>query len=265
LNVNESSSNLKINCNKNTNISTDWVFNPYTNINSIGSFNLAAENKFAMEDLCTNIPQTDAIDWYFGQPADYYNNGPQCIPNYRKFPKNQAITGITPIPQITPKLGGINSCTDSTACHISRWTPDLNSNYSGSIIYFPPSPPPNKDFNDIHIKEEENRILNGIPLIHDNPRSTVISGKNAEISQPRKNGTNQIFPNPVSLQNPKLSFSNISISNILIKIYNLNGQEIEYDVINLNTIQLKNISQGVYIVKIIYDNCINSIRLTVVD
>lgn len=265
LNVNESSSNLIINCNKNTNISTDWVFNPYTNINSIGSNSLAAENKFAMEDLCTNIPQTDAIDWYFGQPADYYNNGPQCIPNYRKFPKNQAITGITPIPQITTKFGGINSCTDSTACDISRWTPDLNLNYSGSIIYFPPSPPPNKDFNDIHIKEEENRILNGIPLIHDNPMSTVISGKNAEISQPRKNGTNQIFPNPVSLQNPKLSFSNISISNVLMKIYNLNGQEIEYNVINLNTIQIKNISQGVYIVKIINDNCIHSIRLTVVD
>jgi hypothetical protein len=210
LNVNDSCSNLKINCNVNTNVSTDWYFNPYTNITAIGTQNLEAGNKFAIEDLCSNTPQTDSVDWYYGETISYFNSGANCIGNFRIFPKNQVISGIAPTTQIIPMNGGYNSCLDSNVCHISRWTPDLNSNYSGSIIYLPPFPSPNKGYNGNHIKEEESRILRKIPLIHDYPITTFASGKNEEISRSQNIETNQIFPNPISIQNPKLSFSNIS-------------------------------------------------------
>jgi hypothetical protein len=88
---------------------------------------------------------------------------------------------------------------------------------------------------------------------------------NTERSELQKNGTYQIYPNPVSLENPKLIFSNISISDNILKVYNLSGQEIDFKYIDKNTIQLNNISKGVYIVKIINSNHTYSIKFTVID
>lgn len=261
LKVSESSSNLKIECNTNTNISTDWVFNPFTNITQIGTNNLAAGNSFAKESFCPAL--NDVPDWYHEELIQYYYNG-NCedFPTKLPVPKNFPIPGVTfpnPIGTI------INNCPVSSSCHISRWTPELNTSYSGSIIFFPPVPPSNDNLNENHIIEEQNRILNGIPLIDNNSFTPVIWDMNTERSELQKNGTYQIYPNPVSLENPKLIFSNISISDNILKVYNLSGQEIDFKYIDKNTIQLNNISKGVYIVKIINSNHTYSIKFTVID
>jgi len=261
LNVNESSSNLKINCNKNTNVSTDWVFNPFTNITQIGTTNLAAGNSFAKESFCPAL--NDVPDWYHAELIQYYYNG-----NCADFPAKLPVPKNFPVPGVTfPNPIGVilNNCPDSSSCHISRWTPELNTSYSGSIIFFPPVPPPNDNLNENHINEEQNRILNGIPLIDNNSFIPVISDMNTERSALQKNRTYQIYPNPVSLENPKLNFSNILISDNILKVYNLSGQEIDFKYIDENTIQLNNISKGVYIVKIINSNHTYSIKFAIID
>jgi hypothetical protein len=72
-------------------------------------------------------------------------------------------------------------------------------------------------------------------------------------------------PNPVSIADPKLVFSNILTSDCLIKVFNLSGMEMEYQYIDTNTIKLNNISQGVYIIKIIKPNGAYSIKFAVID
>jgi hypothetical protein len=261
LKVSESSSNLKIECNSNTNISTDWVFNPFTNITQIGTTNLAAGNSFAKESFCPAL--NDVPDWYHAELIQYYYNG-----NCANFPAKLPMPKNFPVPGVTfPNPIGVNSnnCPDSSSCHVSRWTPELNTSYSGSVIFFPPVPPPNDNLNENQINEEKNRILHGIPLIDNNSSIPVISDINSERSAIQKNETYQIYPNPVSLENPRLSFSNFLISDNRVKVHNLSGQDIDFEFIDVNTIQLHNISKGVYIIKIINSNHTYSIKFVVID
>ncbi len=261
LKVSESSSNLKIECNSNTNISTDWVFNPFTNITQIGTTNLAAGNSFAKESFCPAL--NDVPDWYHAELIQYYYNG-----NCANFPAKLPMPKNFPVPGVTfPNPIGVNSnnCPDSSSCHVSRWTPELNTSYSGSVIFFPPVPPPNDNLNENQINEEKNRILHGIPLIDNNSSIPVISDMNSERSAIQKNETYQIYPNPVSLENPRLSFSNFLISDNRVKVHNLSGQDIDFEFIDVNTIQLNNISKGVYIIKIINSNHTYSIKFVVID
>jgi hypothetical protein len=261
LKVSESSSNLKIECNSNTNISTDWVFNPFTNITQIGTTNLAAGNSFAKESFCPAL--NDVPDWYHAELIQYYYNG-----NCANFPAKLPMPKNFPVPGVTfPNPIGVNSnnCPDSSSCHVSRWTPELNTSYSGSVIFFPPVPPPNDNLNENQINEEKNRILHGIPLIDNNSSIPVISDMNSERSAIQKNETYQIYPNPVSLENPRLSFSNFLISDNRVKVHNLSGQDIDFEFIDVNTIQLHNISKGVYIIKIINSNHTYSIKFVVID
>ena len=102
-------------------------------------------------------------------------------------------------------------------------------------------------------------------MIDNNSFIPEISDMNTERSALQKNGTYQIYPNPVSLENPKLSFSNILFSDNILKVYNLSGQEIDFKYIDVNTIQLNNISKGVYIVKIINSNHTYSIKFAVIE
>jgi hypothetical protein len=259
LKVSESSSNLKIECNRNFNVSTDWVFNPYTNILEIGSTNYSAGNLFSKEGPCVTSP-TDAIDWYLGETINYWNDGSCTIPQ-RATPNIQSIPGFPPIsPNVFP-ISKLNACKDSISCNVSRWTSELSVLFSGSIAYFPPIPPPNKDINDQLIKGEQNRISNGIPLIDDNSFIPINSDNNGGKLEFHQNGTYQIYPNPVSLENPTLSFSNILISDVSIKIYNSRGQEIKFENIDKHSILLKNVSQGFYIAKIFINDQTFSTKL----
>ncbi len=262
LKVGESSSNLKIECNTNTNISTDWVFNPFTNVVQIGTPNMSAGNSFAKESICPALH--DIPDWYHEELIQYYYSG-NCtdIPSKLPKPKNFLIPGVT-IPQPN-KIVLDNNCIDSSSCHISRWTPELNTSYNGSVIYFPPVPPPKDNFNENHILEEKNRILNRIPMIDNNLFIPGISDLNLTRSEFPNNETCEIHPNPVSIADPKLVFSNILTSDCLIKVFNLSGMEMEYQYIDTNTIKLNNISQGVYIIKIIKPNGAYSIKFAVID
>jgi hypothetical protein len=76
-----------------------------------------------------------------------------------------------------------------------------------------------------------------------------------------QNGTYQIYPNPVSLENPTLSFSNILIPDVSINIYNSRGQEIKFENIDNHSILLKNVSQGFYIAKILINDQTFSTKL----
>ncbi|MFM2229449.1 MAG: Secretion system C-terminal sorting domain [Bacteroidota bacterium] len=259
LKVSESSSNLKIECNTNTNISTDWVFNPFTNITQIGTTNVAAGNLFSKEGPCVTSP-SDAIDWYVGELINYWDDGRCTIPQRAK-PHFQSIPGFPPIsPNVFPS-NKLNACKDSISCHVSRWTSELSVLFSGSIAYFPPIPPPNKDINDQLIKGEQNRISNGIPLIDDNSFIPINSDNNGGTLEFYQNGTYQIYPNPVSLENPTLSFSNILIPDVSINIYNSRGQEIKFENIDNHSILLKNVSQGFYIAKILINDQTFSTKL----
>jgi hypothetical protein len=240
-------------------VSTDWVFNPFTNIIQIGTNNLVAGNLFAKEDPCMLAP-TDAIDWYVGEPINYWHDGSCTIPQ-RAMPRFQSIPGGPPILPNPILINKTNSCQDSISCHISRWTSELSVLFSGNTVYYPPVPPPNKDINDQLLKDEQNRILNGTPLIDNNSFIPVISDMNTERSEIKKNGPYQIYPNPVSLENPKLSFLNIQIEDVTIKIYNSSGQEINFEKIDKNSILLKNISQGFYFAKIFMYNQTFSTKL----
>jgi hypothetical protein len=264
LKVSESSSNLKIECNTNTNISTDWVFNPFTNISSIGSGQFTAGNSFSKEDPCV-YPPTDAIDWYYGENINYYTKN-YCTTSNRHWPTFQDISGILPPKKINPSSAtNDNACLDSSSCHISRWTPELNTSYSGSILFLPPVPPPNDSLNETHIGEEQNRVLHGIPLIDNNIFKPEISDINTEISGFQHIDMPLFYPNPVSLENPKLIFSNISISEYSLKIFNLSGQEIDFKHIDASSIRLNHISKGVYIVQIIKDSSVYSIKFAVIE
>lgn len=263
LKVSESSSNLKIECNTNTNISTDWVFNPFTNITQIGTPNVAAGNLFSKEGPCVTSP-TDAIDWYYGENIKYYTKN-NCTASNRQWPTFQDISGILPPKKINPTSAPYdNACLDSSSCHISRWTSELNTSYSGSILYLPPVPPPNDNLNETHIWEEQNRVLNEIPLIDNNLFKPAISDMSTETSGFQNIETPLLYPNPVSIENPKLIFSNISNSDYSLRIFNLSGQEIDYKKIDVSTIRLNNISKGVYIVKIIKENSVFSIKFSVI-
>ena len=262
LKVSESSSNLKIECNRNFNVSTDWVFNPYTNITNIGSRNSPAGNMFAKEDLCNSSPPIDAADWYVGENINYWYDLSCTIPQ-RTSPKIQTILGsgsVIPIQRFWD-----NSCRDSSPCHISRWMPELSTAYSGSIIYFPPLPPPNQDFNNNHIKEERNRISNGMPLINNNPFIPLTSDGNSAKSLFMQNESITIHPNPISLANPTFNLSKIIEDSDILKFYNLSGQEIDFKYLENKTIQLKNISKGVYVMIIINNNQSSSSKLIVTD
>ncbi len=262
LKVSESSSNLKIECNSNFNVSTDWVFNPYTNITNIGSNNSPAGNMFAKEDLCNSSPSIDAADWYVGENINYWYYTSCTIPQ-RTRPKIQPILGSGSI--IPKQLFGDNSCRDSSPCHISRWMPELSTAYSGSINYFPPLPPPNQDFNNNHIKEERNRISNGMPLINNNPFIPLTSDVNSAKSLFMQNESLTIHPNPISLANPTFNLSKIIEDSDILKFYNLSGQEIDFKYLENKTIQLKNISKGVYMMIIINNNQSSSSKLIVTD
>lgn len=262
LKVSESSSNLKIECNSNFNVSTDWVFNPYTNITNIGSNNSPAGNMFAKEDLCNSSPSIDAADWYVGENINYWYYISCTIPQ-RTRPKIQPILGSGSI--IPKQLFGDNSCPDSSPCHISRWMPELSTAYSGSINYFPPLPPPNQDFNNNHIKEERNRISNGMPLINNNPFIPLTSDVNSAKSLFMQNESLTIHPNPISLANPTFNLSKIIEDSDILKFYNLSGQEIDFKYLENKTIQLKNISKGVYMMIIINNNQSSSSKLIVTD
>ncbi len=262
LKVNEASSNLKINCNTNTNVSTDWSFNPYTNITCIGSSSLEAGNKFAMEDLCTNNPQTDAYDWYFGESITYYSVN-SCVGNYRHFPKAQQIAGISPPPQISPGITLDNNCLDSSSCHISRWTNDLSTNFGGSVVYFPPIPPPNSNYNERNFNDEYNRVIYGFPLIDSNPGTTLNPEIKKRNSEAKYNAEVKLYPNPISTEFPILSFTNISLPLDGLKIYNMGGQELEFKQVDEHSVELKNVSEGIYVARIFSNNQTFSIKFIV--
>jgi hypothetical protein len=240
------------------------VFNPFTNISSIGSGQFTAGNSFSKEDPCV-YPPTDAIDWYYGENINYYTKN-YCTTSNRHWPTFQDISGILPPKKINPSSAtNDNACLDSSSCHISRWTPELNTSYSGSILFLPPVPPPNDSLNETHIGEEQNRVLHGIPLIDNNIFKPEISDINTEISGFQHIDMPLFYPNPVSLENPKLIFSNISISEYSLKIFNLSGQEIDIKHIDASSIRLNHISKGVYIVQIIKDSSVYSIKFAVIE
>jgi hypothetical protein len=263
LKVNEASSNLKINCNTNTNVSTDWSFNPYTNITSIGSPILEAGNKFAMEDLCANNPQTDAIDWYFGESMTYFTIN-SCMGNYRHFPKALPISTVIPAPNINKNtLSNPNSCPDSSSCHISRWTSDLSTSFGGSVVYFPPVPPLNSNYKEENFKDEYNRVFYGFPLIDNNPGITLNPQINESNSESIFNETFKIFPNPISSELPRLSFTNISVPLDRLKIYKTSGQEVDFWQVDDHTVELRNVTAGIYVARIFSNNHSFSVKFIV--
>ncbi len=266
LKVNDSCSNLKMNCNDNTNVSTDWYFNPNTNITTIGTQNLEAGNKFAKEDLCTNSPPTDSIDWYLGETMSYYyfNN---CDNIHREKPNYQIISGLVPIPIINLYFltNEKNQCPDSNECHISRWTDELSFDFGGSIPYFPPIPPPNRNYNNALFEQEHNRIEKNSPLL-DKYTITLLEGeKMIDISESPNQKHIQLFPNPITLDNPCLNFKNIDISANKLKIFSINGSEIDFEILDKNRIRLKNISQGLYYARISSNNQSFNLKFIISD
>jgi hypothetical protein len=261
LKVNDSCSNLKINCNTNTNVSTDWYFNPNTNITSIGSQKLAAGNKFATEVICPSV--NDAIDWHHGEIIEYWYDN-ICIIPFRGKPTYQIISGIFPIPPDKRlQSNEYNNCPDSSSCHISRWTNEVSTEFGGSIIYLPPVPPPNQNFNKENFKDEHNRMILGIPLIENNTAISLMSGKLKSESEAKIANNVKLYPNPVSLELPSLKFTNISLFTDNLKIYNVQGQEMEFVTIDEHTIELKNVTEGIYMARIFSNNQSFSIKFLV--
>ena len=261
LKVNEASSNLKINCNTNTNVSTDWSFNPYTNITSIGSSNLAAGNLFAKEGLCPAF--NDMPDWYHQEIIQYYYFG-NCsdIPNELPIPKNFPVGSLT-FPN--PISVNQNQCLDSSSCHISRWTNGLSSDFGGSVVYFPPVPPPNSNYNEENFKAEYNRVIYGFPLINNNPGIALNPEINESNSESIFNAIVNLFPNPISPEFPRLSFTNISLSFDRLSIYNIGGQEVEFKQVDEHTVELINVSEGMYVARIFSNNQTFSIKFIVAN
>ncbi len=263
--VNEASSNLKINCNTNTNVSTDWSFNRYTNITSIGSINLAAGNKFATQAICPSL--NDAIDWYLGESMSYYY-GEDCFStpiNIREDPKYYMDNGVFPVPVYSKFKVTANACPDSSSCHISRWTNDLSTSFGGSVVYFPPTPPPNSNYNEEDFQDEHNRIFYGFPLIDNNLGIAINPQVSESNSEAKYNAEVKLYPNPISRELPILSFTNISLQLDRLKIYNFKGQEVEFKQVDEHTIELRNVSEGVYLARIFSRNQTFSIKFIVTN
>ena len=258
LNVNESCSNLKINCNKDKKISTDWVFNPYVNISSIGSQNLSSGNEFTKENICNPNP-TDNDDITFTSPftyfGDLYCNDLQNIRNKPNFFNNNTYY----------KDANLNSCQDSNICSISKWNPELKTDFDGSKAILPPIAPPNEKVNFIKFSEELNRIKNNQPLTNSINLNTVKNSSSA-ISN-KQNTLNQIsiYPNPISIQSPLLNIKNMLNTNSQIEIYNLNSQKIKFDTLANNSIFIRNATQGIYFAHITTDNQSVCIKFVIID
>lgn len=264
LSVFDASSNLKINCNTNTNVSTDWYFNPYTNITAIGSQSMESGNQFAKESLCPAL--NDAPDWYFGENIYYYYYN-SCSTITRSKPLEQAISGIFPFPVVTPRPltdpVNRNSCPDSSSCHISRWTKEMAIAYSGSFVILPPLPPPNKEMDNSRFLEEQDRIEKEIPLKSPKALEHYLDGSPEQSSNHPKNFNIQLFPNPISTEIPYLSISNFEITNATLKVFNIKGQEILFDCIDNHKIRLNNIREGFYFARVNLNNDVISLKFII--
>ena len=262
LSVFEASSNLKINCNTNTNVSTDWYFNQSTNITEIGSQNMESGNKFAKESPCPAL--NDAKDWYFGENIDYYLFTSVCGSNTRSKPLEQAISGIFPLPIVTRTFpNNMNLCPDSSSCHISRWTKEMAIAYSGSFVILPPLPPPNKEMDNSKFLEEQDRIEKEIPLKSPKALEHYLDGSPEQSINHPKNSNVQLFPNPISTENPYLSISNFEITNASLKVFNIKGQEIPFECIDNHKIRLNNIREGLYFARVNLNNDVISLKFII--
>jgi hypothetical protein len=262
LSVFEASSNLKINCNTNTNVSTDWYFNQSTNITEIGSQNMESGNKFAKESPCPAL--NDAKDWYFGENIDYYLFTSVCGSNTRSKPLEQAISGIFPLPIVTRTFpNNMNLCPDSSSCHISRWTKEMAIAYSGSFVILPPLPPPNKEMDNSKFLEEQDRIEKEIPLKSPKALEHYLGGSPEQSINHPKNSNVQLFPNPISTENPYLSISNFEITNASLKVFNIKGQEIPFECIDNHKIRLNKIREGLYFARVNLNNDVISLKFII--
>lgn len=73
----------------------------------------------------------------------------------------------------------------------------------------------------------------------------------------------KLYPNLISREFPILSFTHISLPLVGLKIYNIGGQEVEFKQVDDHTIELKNISEGVYLARINSENQSFSIKFIV--
>lgn len=123
--------------------------------------------------------------------------------------------------------------------------------------------PANPNYNERNFNDEYNRVIYGFPLIDSNPGNTLNTEIKKRNSEAKYNAEVKLYPNPISTEFPMLSFTNISLPLDGLKIYNMGGQELEFKQVDEHSVELKNVSEGIYVARIFSNNQTFSIKFIV--
>ena len=121
------------------------------------------------------------------------------------------------------------------------------------------------NYNEEDFQDEHNRIFYGFPLIDNNLGIAINPQVSESNSEAKYNAEVKLYPNPISRELPILSFTNISLQLDRLKIYNFKGQEVEFKQVDEHTIELRNVSEGVYLARIFSRNQTFSIKFIVTN